>query len=155
MRSSLKAIGVVRGGAIVINKRWVKGLAGIGGFSHLLVLGWLHQAHAPQMRIHPKGILTLPKIGFLATRTPHRPNPIGLTVVRLLKRTGRVLRVKGLDAWDGTPILDIKPYTPRDAVRHYRIPRWVRQLDALETDPLRRYGRSWQKGAKNHRMFRG
>ena len=136
----LQQIGRVHAGAIRIHKRWAKGLEGIEGFSHILVLFWLRQARKPVLRIHPKGFKDLPKLGFLATRTPHRPNPIGVTVVRLLKRRGSRLWVEGLDAWEGTPILDIKPYTRKESVKRFRIPAWVHQLDRLETDPLRRYG---------------
>lgn len=136
----LQPIGRVRGNAIYIHKRWAQGLEGIEKFSHVIVLFWLHQARKPELRIHPKGFKELPRIGFLATRTPHRPNPIGMTVVKLLKRRGRQLWVEGLDAWDNTPILDIKPYTKRESIKKFSIPAWVHQLDRLETDPLRRYG---------------
>ena len=137
---SIRPIGHVENGAIRIHKRWAAGLEGIEGFSHLIVLFWLHQARRPELRIHPKDLKTLSKIGFLATRTPHRPNPIGMTVVRLLKRRGSRLRVEGLDAWEGTPILDVKPYTKREGIRRFKVPEWVRFLDRMETDPLRRYG---------------
>ncbi len=129
----LQPIGRVRGNAIQIHKRWAKGLEGIGGFSHIIVVFWLHQARKPELRIHPKGFRELPKLGFLATRTPHRPNPIGMTVVRLLKRRGSRLWVRGLDAWNDTPILDIKPYTRKESIRQFRIPEWVHRLDELET----------------------
>jgi tRNA-Thr(GGU) m(6)t(6)A37 methyltransferase TsaA len=124
---------------IQIHRRWLKALKGIEGFSHLIVVFWLDRAHKPDMQIHPRGQKGIPWVGYLATRTPHRANPIGLTVVRLLNRKGTRLTVKGLDAWDGTPILDIKPYTRKDAVPRFRMPGWVRLLDRLETDPLRRY----------------
>ncbi|MBI3996646.1 MAG: tRNA (N6-threonylcarbamoyladenosine(37)-N6)-methyltransferase TrmO [Candidatus Omnitrophica bacterium] len=130
----------MRGGTIEIHKRWARGLQGIEDFSHIIVLFWLHQARKPELRIHPKGFKELPKLGFLATRTPHRPNPIGVTVVRLLKRRGSRLRVEGLDAWNGTPVFDIKPYTKKDSVKPLRIPSWVHQMDKLETEPLRKYG---------------
>ncbi len=135
---SVKSIGSVRKGVIVLQRPWTRGLQGIEGYSHLMVFFWLHQAHKTDLQLRPrKG---LPPIGFLATRTPHRPNPIGFTVVKLLKRSGAKLWVKGLDAWDGTPILDLKPYTPREQVGRIRIPGWVKGLDALEKDPLRKYG---------------
>jgi len=86
----LQPIGRVLGSTIEIHKRWAKGLEGIQGFSHIIVVFWLHQARRPELRIHPKGFKELPRIGFLATRTPHRPNPIGMTVVKLLKRRGIV-----------------------------------------------------------------
>lgn len=134
-----RPIGHVRGQRIELHKRWTKALDGLEGFSHVIVLFWLDKARKADIRIHPKGIQQIPKIGYLATRTPHRANPIGMTVVKLAKRRGNVLWVKGLDAWDGTPILDIKPYTKREAVKNYRIPRWVKLLDQQETDPLRKY----------------
>ena len=117
----------------------MKALDGIEVFSHVVVLFWLEKARKPDMKIHPKGIQQIPKIGYLATRTPHRANPVGMTIVKLLRRRGNVLRVRGLDAWDGTPILDIKPYTKREAIKNYRVPRWVKLLDRQETDPLRKY----------------
>lgn len=135
----IKPIGYVRKGKIAINNRWLKGLTGIDGFSHVMVFFWLHKSHKPDLLLHSRSIENLPEIGFLATRTPHRPNPIGFTVVKLLKRRGGQLWIEGLDAWDGTPILDLKPYTKRDSVGKFRIPNWVKKLDALETDPLRKY----------------
>ena len=135
----LRPIGRVRGGAIRLHKRWTKALDGIEGFSHLIVLFWLHQAHKPDLKIHLKGVKRIPKIGYLATRTPHRANPIGVTVVRLSKRHGPILWVEGLDAWDGTPVLDVKPYTKKDSIRRLRMPGWVRLLDKTKLDPLRRY----------------
>jgi len=138
-RISFEPIGTVRKGAILIDRRWAKGMAGIEGFSHLLVLTFLHKGHKPDMLIRPKGPGKFPGIGFLATRTGHRPNPIGFTVVKLLGRRGNVLRVKGLDVWDGTPVLDVKPYTKREVVGKFRMPPWVKRLDRLEKDPLRRY----------------
>jgi tRNA (adenine37-N6)-methyltransferase len=132
----LAPIGQLRGGVIELQKRWTKALRGIEGFSHILVLFWLHQAGKPELLIHPRNDKRLPKVGFLATRAPRRANPFGLTVVKLLRHRGRRLWVAGLDAWDGTPILDIKPYTPRDAISHCRIPAWVQLLDKVETGPL-------------------
>ena len=141
MSLTLRPIGRVRGGTIRLHKRWSKALDGIEGFSHLIVLFWLHEARRPELKIHPKGVKQIPKIGYLATRT-HRANPIGVTVVRLSKRRGPILWVEGLDAWDGTPVLDVKPYTKKDSIKKFRFPGWVHRLDRLETDPLRKYGES-------------
>jgi tRNA-Thr(GGU) m(6)t(6)A37 methyltransferase TsaA len=132
----VRPIGRVEGGAIQIHRRWAKGLEGIQGFSHLVVLFWLHQARRPALRIHPKGIQGLPKTGCLATRTPHRPNPLGMTVVRLLKTRGCRIWVEGLDAWEGTPVLDIKPYTKSERVWKLKVPGWVHRLEKADTDPL-------------------
>lgn len=133
-------IGLTLQGKIYLDNQWAKGLTGIEGFSHLICVFWMDRAHKPDLLIKPKSRLKFPSIGFLATRTAHRPNPIGLTVVKLVKRQGNVLWVKGLDVWDGTPLLDLKPYTKRDYIKGFKIPSWVKKLDKLETDPLRKYG---------------
>jgi formylmethanofuran dehydrogenase subunit E len=87
------------------------GLLGIEGFERLQVLFVFHRAPAnAPLHQHPRGDQTVPRRGVFALRSPHRPNPIGLTTVRLLAVEGNVLRVDGLDAWDGSPVLDIKPY---------------------------------------------
>lgn len=100
---------------------------GLEEFSHLVVLFWLDRAHAPDApKIHPQDRQDLPLVGFLATRTPNRPNPIGLTVVRLLERRDNILIVQGLDAFDGTPVLDVKPYMPLE--QQVRAPAWVERL---------------------------
>ena len=71
----------------------------------------------------------MPLRGVLATRTQYRPNPIGVKTVKLLERHGNVLKVTGLDALDGTPVFDIKPYDPGyDAVPGARVPQWIEQL---------------------------
>jgi tRNA-Thr(GGU) m(6)t(6)A37 methyltransferase TsaA len=94
------------------------GLTDIDGFSHLFVLWEFHQAQGfdlfgkPPCDDRPHGVF--------ATRSPRRPNPIGLTVVELLRRDGRLLHVRGVDMLDATPILDIKPYlssVPEQALR--------------------------------------
>ena len=135
----MEPIGYVRKGRIVLHPRWQKGLSGLEGFSHILAFFWMHQAHPVRLQIRPKSRLKFPPIGFLATRTAHRPNPIGFTVLRLKKRRGNRLWVEGLDVAEGTPVLDLKPYTRREALKKFRMPAWVKKLDALETDPLRRY----------------
>lgn len=100
---------------IVINSSLVEALEGIEEFSHLLVLYWAHRV-PPDARsltkVHPMGRKDLPLVGVFSTCSPARPNPIGVTAVRLLERKGNVLRVEGLDAIDGTPVIDIKPYNP-------------------------------------------
>jgi mycothiol synthase len=106
-------------------------LWGIEGFSHLQVLFWIHRVTSEQRlirRLHPRDRAELPLMGVLATRSQYRPNPIGSTVVRLLARTGRRLRVQGLDAIDGTPILDIKPVSgDRTTEDEVRVPEWMRE----------------------------
>ncbi len=83
----------------------------LASFDYIWVLAWLHlNEHWKPTVIPPRG----PKVrrGLFATRSPHRPNPIGLSALRLLKVEGRVLHVRGIDLLDGTPVLDIKPYVP-------------------------------------------
>jgi tRNA-Thr(GGU) m(6)t(6)A37 methyltransferase TsaA len=116
---------------LIIDSKLVDGgiLDGIEDFSHLLVLYWAHLG-LPEgrtlMRGHPLGRRDFPLVGIFATRSPMRPNPILLTTVRLLERRGNVLRVTGLDAVDGSPIIDIKPYTPGyHEVHDVLMPEWM------------------------------
>jgi tRNA-Thr(GGU) m(6)t(6)A37 methyltransferase TsaA len=98
-------------------------------FSHALVVFWMHEAPAPAaMRRRPQGRADMPEIGILAQRARHRPNPIGITAVELLGVEGCKVSVRGLDAIDGTPVLDIKPYFPQYDKREARTPAWVSRL---------------------------
>ncbi len=135
----IRPIGTVVKNKIILEKKWASALKGIEGFSHIIVICWLDRAKAPKMQIRPKGLTHLPKIGFLATRTRHRANPIAMTVVKLIRRDGRILRVEGLDVWDHTPVIDLKPYTGRESIPKFKIPAWVKLWDKAEPDPLRRY----------------
>jgi len=148
MQIKLKTIGVVQNEfleaipqgwetalhRIVLDPQWIPALEGIEGFSHLYVLFWLHGIRGEiQLHVHPQNRQDLPEVGLFATRTPRRPNPIGLQVVELVSREGNVLTVRMLDALNGTPVLDIKPYLPRgDAVTEARAPEWLRKLWELE-----------------------
>jgi tRNA-Thr(GGU) m(6)t(6)A37 methyltransferase TsaA len=99
-------------GEIVIFPEFAPALEDIEGFSHIIVLFHFHRSGAPKLKSVPPGE-SRPR-GIFSTRSPHRPNPLGLSVLRLLGRDGPVLKVSGLDIIDGTPVLDIKPYTRRD-----------------------------------------
>ncbi len=111
---------------LVIEPELEPALEGLEGFSHLIVLFWMQLAnYEGELKVHPRGRKGVPLIGLLASRSPHRPNPIGVTIVKLLERRGRVLWVKGLDAFDGTPIIDIKPYLPSDEVHQAKRPEWA------------------------------
>ncbi len=82
----------------------------------------------------PMGQPDLPLVGRFATRSPQRPNPIGIAAVELLHVRGSVLRVRGLDALDGTPVLDLKPYLPqRDALGNVRVSDWAKQYRGTES----------------------
>jgi tRNA-Thr(GGU) m(6)t(6)A37 methyltransferase TsaA len=87
----------------------VEGLVGIGVGDELVVLTWLHLAQRDVLQVHPRGRLEAPLAGVFATRSPDRPNPVGLHQVAVLEIDGRRLRVAPLEAIDGTPIVDIKP----------------------------------------------
>ena len=95
-------------GVLEINPELEPGLIDIEGFSHLVVIWVFHQSKGAELTAYPPSD-DRPH-GVFATRSPQRPNPIGLTVVRLLGRDRTRLRVHGVDMLDGTPILDIKPY---------------------------------------------
>jgi tRNA-Thr(GGU) m(6)t(6)A37 methyltransferase TsaA len=105
-------------GEIEIFPEFAAGLDGLEGFSHIIVLFHFHRSGPAKLKVVPPG-RSKPR-GVFATRSPHRPNPLGLSVLRLLGLDGRVLEVSGLDLVDGTPILDIKPYTGRDRKSHIR-----------------------------------
>ena len=140
---TLKAIGVVSNGIkerpelgwgkvvseIVIDPSLCDALDNLDEFSHIIVLYWLHQMSASGQlpnKIHPMGKKELPLVGRFATRSPHRPNPVGKSVVRLLQRQDNLLKVEGLDAVDGTPVIDIKPYLPGyDSAADARVPQWI------------------------------
>jgi len=107
-------------------------LNGIDDFSHLIVLYWAHlipQERRSITRVHPMGNSDFPLVGVFATRSPVRPNTILSTIVSLVKRTGNILKVTGLDALDGSPILDIKPYIPDQyALDRIRVPAWMETI---------------------------
>jgi tRNA-Thr(GGU) m(6)t(6)A37 methyltransferase TsaA len=108
-------------------------LEGIEGFSHIVVLFYMHHMTPGQFpfKVHPRGRQDLPLVGLFATRHYSRPNSIGMTTARLLSRQGLVLRVKGLDAFDGTPVLDIKPFIPgHDYPTEAVVPEWVKIIQA-------------------------
>ncbi|KAB2904515.1 MAG: tRNA (N6-threonylcarbamoyladenosine(37)-N6)-methyltransferase TrmO [Anaerolineae bacterium] len=87
----------------------VEGLAGIIAGDELIVLTWLHLARRDVLQVHPRGDLERPLTGVFATRSPHRPNPVGLHRVSVLEISQQRLRVAPIEAIDGTPIVDIKP----------------------------------------------
>jgi tRNA-Thr(GGU) m(6)t(6)A37 methyltransferase TsaA len=78
----------------------------------VIILCWMHGADRNRLKVHPRDQEDRPERGVFSTRSPHRPNPISLHTVSLLSVQGNVLRVRGMDAIDGTPVLDIKPHDP-------------------------------------------
>jgi tRNA (adenine37-N6)-methyltransferase len=117
-------------------------LDGTEDFSHLLVLWWPDRDRPGRpdgVKVRPMGRQDLPEVGIFATRSPTRPNPILTTVVEVVARRGTTLEVTGLDAIDGTPVVDIKPLTPSDCpLGELRVPEWLarveRELAELDED---------------------
>jgi len=110
-------------------------LDGIEGFSHIVVLYWPHLLEEQKRKlvhVHPMGLQEFPETGIFATRSPARPNPVLVSTVELLGRAGNVLRVKGLEAVDGSPIIDIKPYAGvYPEIKEPRFPEWLRFVFTL------------------------
>ncbi len=102
-------------GQVEVYPEFVDGLQDTEGFSHLILLYAFHQSEG--YLLHVKPFLDDQLRGLFATRHPCRPNPIGLSIVRLTTRHGNVLEIEGVDVLDGTPLLDIKPYVPDFDVR--------------------------------------
>ncbi|MEX0801004.1 MAG: tRNA (N6-threonylcarbamoyladenosine(37)-N6)-methyltransferase TrmO [Dehalococcoidia bacterium] len=144
---TLRPIGVVRNSVkepmsggwenvksrIVLRPELADALLGLDQYSHIQVLFWPHlipeEVRGSKPRLHPMDDPANPTQGVLATRAQIRYNPILLSVVPLEKVDGNVLRVRGLDAVDGSPVLDIKPYIPPyDAVAEATVPEWILAL---------------------------
>jgi tRNA-Thr(GGU) m(6)t(6)A37 methyltransferase TsaA len=141
----LKPIGVVKTEAvsaevkekdrisqIIVKRELTEALDGIAGFSHLFVLFWLNEISSEErktLKVHPRGRKDMPLLGVFATRTKLRPNPIGLTLVELVKADGNVLTVRGLDAFNETPVVDIKPFDFWDTAKEAKVPQWWLKLE--------------------------
>lgn len=97
-------------GTLVLDKSFEQGLNDLDGFSHIILLYHFHQSKGYKMMVKP--FLDDQKRGLFSTRAPRRPNPIGLSIVRLIKREGNRVAIKGIDVLNGTPLIDIKPYVP-------------------------------------------
>ncbi|MFZ2470533.1 MAG: tRNA (N6-threonylcarbamoyladenosine(37)-N6)-methyltransferase TrmO [Methanothrix sp.] len=95
---------------LVLDEKYVGALDGLDRYRYLLVIFYFDRSEGYRERVHPMGDQSIPERGVLATRSPCRPNPIGITVAKILSVKGNMIRVTGLDALNGTPILDIKPY---------------------------------------------
>jgi tRNA-Thr(GGU) m(6)t(6)A37 methyltransferase TsaA len=117
---------------IILDPEFAGGLLGLEGFSHAIVVTYLHQARYQKekhLRRRPRNLATMPEVGILSQRAKNRPNPIGVTAVEILDVGHDYLEAKGLDAIHGTPVLDIKPYCPHfDRVEDPRVPEWVDRL---------------------------
>lgn len=107
-------------------------LDGIDAFSHIVILFWPHRLPEEKRRtekVHPRGWKDIPMQGIFATRSPARPNPVLFSTVSLVKQEGRQLHVKGLDAMDKSPVIDIKPVIkPSDVKGTFRVPSWIDRI---------------------------
>jgi tRNA-Thr(GGU) m(6)t(6)A37 methyltransferase TsaA len=116
-----------RSGRAEIHPEFADALRDLEGFSHVWLLYWLHQAGPARLIVQP--FLEDIAHGLFATRAPTRPNPLGLSLVRLLRRDGCVLHLEDVDILDGTPLLDIKPYVPRFDCRADVRTGWLESVD--------------------------
>ncbi|BCS93844.1 SAM-dependent methyltransferase [Metallosphaera javensis (ex Sakai et al. 2022)] len=105
---------------VVVRPELAEGLTGLEQFSHGIIIYHLHLSHF-------NGLIKVrggEKVGVFATRSPNRPNPIGISVVEILEVKGNRVKVRGLNAFNGTPVLDIKPYDRWDSVINPQVPGW-------------------------------
>lgn len=152
MEIRLKPIGVVHTGAgddqvkekgdqegeLEIFPEFAEGLDGVDGYSHLFVLVYFDRLRPEQigpLKVKPRGLVRrgfkledLPELGVFALDSPTRPNPIGLTLVRIVRREGNRIFVRGLDFFDGTPIVDIKSYRNQYRADDFTVPQWFRKF---------------------------
>ena len=120
---------------IIIREELTDALDGIDGYSHVIVIFAFDKVPESdqRMRVRPRGDGRIPEQGVLATRSQVRPSGLGMSVVKLLRRRNNILRVEALDAIDGTPVLDIKPYFPNyDSIPDAGIPDWAKALRDAE-----------------------
>jgi tRNA-Thr(GGU) m(6)t(6)A37 methyltransferase TsaA len=115
---------------IVLDKEYQPGLLGLGGFSHVYVLWWFDKNDTPEKRatlqVHPRGDLKNPLTGVFATRSPRRPNLIAITLCKIVAVKDNVVEVEKIDAFDGTPVLDMKPFLPGyDTAADAKVPDWI------------------------------
>jgi len=115
---------------VEISGKYEDALLGLEGFSHVYVIWWFHKNDTPEkrriLRVHPRGNADNPLTGVFATRSPVRPNLIALSICKVLSVEGRRIYVEKIDAFDGTPIVDLKPYVPGDRIADARFPDWVK-----------------------------
>jgi len=122
---------------IVLDKKYQPGLLGLDGFSHIYVFWWFDRNDTPKgrsvLQVHPRGNRENPLTGVFATRSPRRPNLIALTLCRVVAVKENMIEIEKTDAFDGTPVLDIKPYLPGyDTTEDAKVPDWVGRVRAQQ-----------------------
>jgi tRNA-Thr(GGU) m(6)t(6)A37 methyltransferase TsaA len=110
-------------GTVEINPEYVNGLQDLKGFSHIILIYHFHLSKGYSLKVKP--FMDENLRGVFATRAPKRPNPIGISVVRLVRVEGNILRIENIDIVDGTPLLDIKPYVPEFDIAEERRIGWL------------------------------
>ncbi len=110
-------------GTVEVFQEYTEGLKDIDGFSHVILVYHFHLSKKSSLRVKP--FMDDQTHGVFSTRAPNRPNPIGISVVQLVKIEGNILQVKDLDIVDGTPLLDIKPYVPEFDIRDAKKKGWL------------------------------
>ncbi|MEM3404237.1 MAG: tRNA (N6-threonylcarbamoyladenosine(37)-N6)-methyltransferase TrmO [Nitrososphaeria archaeon] len=128
-------------GKVEIYEEYAEGLHSLEGFSHIILVTYLHHIKEPERRIlkvkfrHLQSLgiplETLPEVGVFCSDSPHRPNPIGVSIIHVLKIDGRIIYADNLDLFDGTPVIDIKPYTPFRRIESLNVPEWYAKIIAL------------------------
>ncbi len=144
MEIKLRSIGIARNDStdhfggwsesvtdIVLDPEYAPGLDGLGDYSHAIVVYFMHEAGACELHHVPQGkVGQVPEVGIFACRCSQRPNPIGLSIGRIVKIQGNTVTLQGLDVIRDTPILDIKPYTLQyDRASSVTMPDWVSKLE--------------------------
>jgi len=114
---------------IELDVKYQPGLLGLDGFSHVYVFWWFDRNDTPKKRsilqVHPRGKRQNPRTGVFATRAPFRPNLIALTLCKIVSIEENVVQVEKIDAFDGTPVLDLKPFIPGYDSAEATVPDWV------------------------------
>ncbi|RZB29988.1 MAG: hypothetical protein SRB1_02268 [Desulfobacteraceae bacterium Eth-SRB1] len=110
-------------GRIIVDEAYEQGLTDVEGFSHLILLYYFHRSKGYDLMVKP--FLDDQQRGLFSTRAPRRPNPIGISIVRLLSRSGRILTIQGIDVVSGTPLIDIKPYVPKFDIKDVTASGWL------------------------------
>jgi len=132
---SLEPIGMVRKNgektSIQVYDDFAAGLSGLEGFSHIFVFYWFDQNDTTEKRqtlqVHPRGDRRNPLTGVFATHSPRRPNPIALTLCKIVAITGNIIDIEDIDAYDNSPVIDIKCYIPASVEdKDVRQPGWVK-----------------------------
>jgi tRNA-Thr(GGU) m(6)t(6)A37 methyltransferase TsaA len=123
---------------IIIKEEYIDGLQGLEGYSHILVISYLNKLRDFEigvLKVKPRRLTKyglkleeLPEVGVFAVDSPARPNPIGLSIAEIIKIDKNVITVKGLDLFNETPILDIKPYSYERVVKEFKVPDWYSAL---------------------------